>query len=151
MLLKCCCHLTPVLFLLLLVILNSQRCSDFYNNFIPGPWLHIWRRWQIGKCLNSNWTHDFCDKYCRRNDKKTSDSSHATNRPLLSQTFKVKENKKLASSVKLSLALILINIPIHHHPPRPQPRGKYIPGTSSLPRKLKLGMEVLFNQTRSTS
>ena len=31
------------------------------------------------------------------------------------------------------------------------PRGKYISGTSSLPRKLKLGMEVLVNQTRSTS
>ena len=54
---------------------------------------------------------------------------------------------QLASSVELSLALILV---ITRTPPT-HPRGKYIWGTSSLPRTLKFDMEVLFNQTRSTS
>ena len=43
------------------------------------------------------------------------------------------------------LRLVLISV---WHPPHP---GKYIWATSRLPRKLKFGMEALFNQTRSMS
>ena len=47
------------------------------------------------------------------------------------------------------LRLVLISV---WHPPTPPTHpGKYIWATSRLPRKLKFGMEALFNQTRSTS
>ena len=69
-------------------------------------------------------------------------------RKIMAGTFR-QAQFQLASSVQVQLrtAIRLIN----HCETTPPPPDKYIRATSRLPRKLKFGMEALFNQTRSAS